>query len=795
MCYNSLTTKPRDCYSVILEEKTVKKAFKCIVSVILAICILTGAVVTTFAASDEVYLSDLRLIYADDYNEAERLLAETKLEGYRLYSYNLNANTEKTGVWLAYKTTRDVDDAITDISVMQMGGGYSEGNYQAMIEKSRLEYLAMGKIYLEAVKYFTKAYNADNFLAKSAYRQLNFYAGLDDHGTKRLGEIMVSGALTDSDLATLFLQGNVKVLENMRSLLSMGVSYNEDGMHYLERVGKIVSEMGEGEGYEPFEEVEVEISLTDEDELELYSKLIAPNIPVFRNMFGELAAYEAELNYEDDEFTDLEIKYAEYKAIAEMMRAVNYLDGKTLYDFCMEYRLDTSDYSAVYPLAAALNDGQAAMTKTTHYYDVVRYSMTKYPEESINAEIEALEEEYFEIPFNVYTGVDRSMFNGNFALTTAASRADAYNDSKTLTDALFGNGAWVGTSAQIVTGAVGVGLFIGAIVRTAKGGFGASEQTVKELTSKAMQKLAGESTKAAEEAVFNTPGAKKFIQDFLDNPEFVSEFNRTGLINARCGKKLHYIYAQVHNNSQKFNSKIRDQIDELTNTYMTERDNAYKSGLDAAKASVKSTVLKARLFTGALYILGAASLGYSAYSLYKKIYDYYHPKYDAIPVAMVDLVRTSEGDRYIKYDVVLEAQAKENGTYAAADLNAFAGQRWNALYYTKSYEAGKPLLAQFMLRKMDNQAGEGYLPVHRFGEGICYDLNKYNFSSASDNIFLSVKQSDNQKSAVTDVPAIVGTLFGSGLLLISAFVGVGIGIGGTIGVQSALKKKKKEQGA
>ena len=68
---------------------------------------------------------------------------------------------------------------------------------------------------------------------------------------------------------------------------------------------------------------------------------------------------------------------------------------------------------------------------------------------------------------------------------------------------------------------------------------------------------------------------------------------------------------------------------------------------------------------------------------------------------------------------------------------------------------------------------------------------KYNFSSSSDNIFLSVKRSDNQKSAVTDVPEIVGSIFGGGLLAILAVAGVGVGVGGTIGVQAVVKKKNK----
>lgn len=748
---------------------------------------LSGSIVTTFAAPNEVYLADLRLVYADSYDEAKLVLENTKLEGYKVLKENLNSNSGKTGVWLVYKTTNDVDEAITDIAVMQMDGGYTEGNYQEMIEKSRLEYLGMGKIYLEAIKYFTKAYNAGNFLAKSAYRQLNFYSGLDDYKTKRLGDIVVSGALTDSDLATLFLQGNTHVLNNIRSLLAMGVSYNEDGMHYLERVGKIVEQMGEGEGYEPFEEVEVEMSLVDEDELELYSKLIAPNIPVFRNMFEELAAYEDELIYDDEEFTDLEIKYAEYKAMANMMRAVNYLNGKTLYDFCMEYTLDKSDYTSIYPLAAALNDGQAAMTKTAHYYDVVRYSMTDFPEETIDAEISASEENYKDVAFSVYAGVDREIFNGNFAITSAATRADAYNGSQSLMETLFGNGAWKATGANIAAGVVGVGLFTWAIIRTSKGGFGASQELVKEATRVATMKANFEVNTALFNANMNVYYLDTTFKDLekwygVTVSKKVSDAWETATFWQKT-ETLNNIFAEnglSHGGAPKEIAEVYNSVKPV-----------HESAMETAKKSVENAVLKARLFTGALYVLGAASLGYSAYSLYKQIYDHYHPTYDAIPMALVDLVRTTEGDRYIKYDVVCEAVAKDNGEYAAADLNAFAGQRWNAVYYTKSYEAGKPLLEKFVLSKSDYLADEKYLPVHRFGEDVCYDLNKYNFSSSSDNIFLSIKQSDNQKSAVADVPDIVGSVFGTGLILISAAAGAALGIGGTVGVQSVLKRKKK----
>ena len=799
-----------------------KKTIKGVISVLLVLSMLLSTSMVVFAAKEEVYLSDLRLVYANSYDEAKRVLSETKLQGYQLLNCNLNTNSGfvnsmlgTTGVWLAYKTTTDIDDAITDISIMQMGGGYSEGNFQEMIKKSKDEYLAMGRIYLDAVDYFAQAYDAGNFLAESAYRQLNFYTGLDDFDDDKLGHIFANLVVFATDLATLFMQGNSYVLNNIRSLLAMGVSYNEEGLHYLQRVSLLASGTYNGYMDESLKDVTADdINIEDEEDIDVLAALIAANIPTFRKMFEELSAYEAELNYEDETFTDLELKYAEHKAMADMMRAVNYLNGQSLYDFVMSYTLDTNDYSSLYPLAQALNKGQIAMTKVMHYYDVVRYSMNEGPEELIDERIAELEAKYANNPIDVYTGVDRDMYNGTFALTSAASRADAYTDSASLAEVLFGNGAWVATGAQIAAGAVGIGLFTWAIVRSAK------KAPVQDVYTNFFVENGVQSLDKQIASLNNNFGSFRLDQVGWDGASYIPKgtglFENSGTSSELVGQylarmmnrcapenipttegQIEYL-SKMLNDGFKFGSDVEiQQFEAIRHDYYNRVQaitdwNAADEKLLAENA-IKSTTTSwgTRFFTGALYVFGALSTAYSAISLYTKVYDYYHPEYEVIPEAMVDLVRTVDGDRYIKYDVVLEAKMRD-GEYHAGDLNAFKGQRWNALYYTKSYEAGKPLLAEFAVSNVSNRAESGHLAVHRFGETVCYDLNKYNFNSSSENVFLSVAQSENQKSAVTDVPEVVGSIFGAGIWFIAGTLGVALGIGGTLGTQFLLNKKKKE---
>lgn len=199
--------------------------------------------------------------------------------------------------------------------------------------------------------------------------------------------------------------------------------------------------------------------------------------------------------------------------------------------------------------------------------------------------------------------------------------------------------------------------------------------------------------------------------------------------------------------------------------------------------------------TASLYIVGGAMMIYTAIALGVARYNQRHPDYADIPVALVDLVTTVDGDRFVKYDAVLEAEPGEDGTYAPGDTNAFAGERWNALYFTRSYEAGQPLLAEIVVSYDNNKPGEGYAPVHRFGEIVSYDLNKYCFSSKADSVYLSVKQSENNKSAVEDVPSLIGSLISSGILFLAVGGGVLAGAGLTYAVQQISKKKKNKKEA
>ena len=766
-----------------------KKTLRRVLSLVLIVSLLLVSNLQVFAATEEVYLSDLRIIYAEDYNEAKEILSGTDFKDYKLLNENLNEGTKEIGVWLAYKTTTDIDDAITDLSVMQMDGGYKEGNYQEMIKESLEEYKKMGEKYETIIEYFNTAYDEDHFLAKLAYRQLNLYTVktldidkkyIPSFEGELLGDIFYDGIDSD-ELAEMFMEGNSYALNNIRSLLAMGVSYNEDGKTYMEKVGEAAAEMND------------DPEVFDAEEYDDIAANMVITLTTIRDMFKELSAYEDELNFNDKEVSTDELKYAEHMALANMMRDVEYLDGQTLYEFVLNYDGDKNDYSSLYPLVAALNEAQTELVNLICFYNVIRYSMASYPEEFLESEIAALEEEYEDEPFNIYEGVDRTVFKGTFALTTDAYRADAYTDKNTLADAYFGGWHSVLTASGITAGATGIGfMFWGAMtkkaenlnsalilaknetIRTAK--YFYQEDLAEAVNAVAGKTLTLDPSMTSEQVVDNLIG--KYLTQFdVSGMSFNAKFNVLKNSYSDIMLKMSTDDYLQYANVNKFVFNAKDKFNADYNQLISEKV------IDTTTTQMAASTV--------IFIAGGAMLLYSAIVLSCTAICYYHPSYSDIPMSMVDMRQTTYGDRYIKYEVVREAEAQKNGDYAAGDLNAFEAQRWNALYYTKSYEAGKPLLAdEFVVSTSNNKAKDGYTPVHRFGEEICYDLNKYNFSNKSPSIYLSVKQSKNDKSAVADVPEVVGSIFGGGLWMLFGGVGALFGVGGTLGTQALLKKKR-----
>ena len=381
---------------------------KRIISFILTLTLLFSFVsVYASAASGEEYISDVALVYEDTLEDAKAAIAGTD---WKLYEQDLNPDADylfDDGVYLIYKTSTNVEDAITDLRVMDMYGGYSTSNYKNQLEATREEY--MKKIaYVRAVaEEFKTLYNAGDKMAELAYRQMNYYKDTDTNSL--MGDFMLN-IPNDDALVTVMMEGNAYIVTNLISLLAVGVS-GGSGKSLAERVSEMYA---------------IKDTLTD---LDCYD-----DASVLANEFAELTAvvkrYDAlveDYDLDDEDMTEEEAEFiAGYASVALALEKIPYGE-ETLKDFIARNSWEIKD---LYPVAAALSDGQMALTEMGVFTRVLQYNSPSASIEDLYATVEENEKAFtdengnIEV-FDVYLGVDRSIFEGNFAFTNAAERNQA----------------------------------------------------------------------------------------------------------------------------------------------------------------------------------------------------------------------------------------------------------------------------------------------------------------------------------------------------------------------------------
>ena len=210
---------------------------------------------------------------------------------------------------------------------------------------------------------------------------------------------------------------------------------------------------------------------------------------------------------------------------------------------------------------------------------------------------------------------------------------------------------------------------------------------------------------------------------------------------------------------------------------------AFQNGNPNAKITVSTSKV---VLSSIGVAVGVAMIAFSIYSIVQ-IVDKYNPSYTKIPSNMVDTVATDNGSRYINYTVVNSLyQDGDKTAEKPGDTNAYDGKQWNAIYYTKSFEAGKCMTSTGYFIDSAENFGK-YTPVAAFGTKNCYDLNLFNDNENTENIFVAFGNSNNKKSAETSVPTVIGSMLSYGAIAISGAIGMGLGMC----IMSLIKRKKE----
>ena len=385
-----------------------------IISLVLVLATLFSIfAVTVNAASGEEFISEVALVYENSVEDAKRAIEGTD---WKLFEQDLNPDADvliDDGVYLIYKTSTNVEDAITDLRVMDMYGGFGVTNYEKQLEASRTAYTEMIGTLRLAVAEFKEKYKADDEMAKLAYRQMNYYKDVKTEGgtetDMKMGDFFLNMPTDDKVVQVLF-EGNAIVVSNLISLLAVGISgQGSDTLSTKVR-----------------EKYAIKDTLTDEAFYDDASSLLS-SLADIRAKLLRYDALASEHTLDDENISEEEFVFmAQYASLAILLEEIK-LGETSFADLVRGGKYTEVD---LYPIVAALTEGQLALIKMGQFETVLKYNSPSKPTSELNALLDEMETEMKDdngniVPVDVYMGVDRSVFKGTVAFTTAAERHQA----------------------------------------------------------------------------------------------------------------------------------------------------------------------------------------------------------------------------------------------------------------------------------------------------------------------------------------------------------------------------------
>ena len=400
-----------------------------IVSLILVLAtLMTSLPLTVFAeeinnggsAEQELYIKEVKLVQAKNREEAANLLA---LNGYQMLDYNLNEGTGKDGIWLGYISTTDPTEAIYDLKLMNMDGGFTRTSMEKALEaqKSALSEMAVDLEYL--MDEFAEAYEAGSEPAKSAYRALNVFRVVDGETElleeNGLGYKIVHGEITLTNITEILLFCDPTFVDTIVKLLTMGIQT---------RNGNWLQKLSEAGPYD--EDTEY---MKDEEELErraeqllnviqlysgIYNAMVKSGLmpddfdenfnPVYKDNGAEgdttLTAEEADLQKVD------ESRYKFYKIAADELAKYSYgTEGETLKDLFVSLE-EEYNTKVLYPMVSVLSDAEFSALSYGCFLEMVTGAdATEATFESYDEVLDIITEEQSSV--YLYLGVDKALFD------------------------------------------------------------------------------------------------------------------------------------------------------------------------------------------------------------------------------------------------------------------------------------------------------------------------------------------------------------------------------------------------
>ena len=665
-----------------------------------------------------------------------------------------NANSEYAkddmSVYICYKTTTDRSEAITDIALMNMKGGYDVHDYDLLMESNfKDNIIPFVDNFLAAIKEYRTNYKSSNAANKKRaefiHGVLNKYTD-DDCDKAGLGDLLLNETKYEmgddaydklskedknkhADILTIIAQANGQSALTIENAITRACDTNDNT--WIDRFLKTTyDDLVDETELSPSKAKKELDKLYFDDAETIYDDMLSQFVEYidgyddaksFLDTYDKDEVDKAVKAYEnmsdnEDENTKTNIETAYTDAMKQIQTAITSAETVAIYDYLSktkygdETMLDffknaekeaKDDKSVLYPMVASLTEGQRAGLDFVSLKELVSMAIVD-PDDIKLSYLDQMK------TVSIYAGVDRGIFEkGGVGLTSDAIRNKAadqeVDDPESTFNALF--------YCSVVSASLMIGSAVGLGIAT---------------------------------------GVFKHLRDALD---------------------LGYSVGTAEQLSFYFSA----------------------------------TSLCSRLLIAVPIVCAIVTVILLAFTIdeAKKMYNI---EYDSIPRYMVDekdiVEYNSKGEKIVRknqsayYKVVECTRNSSNEMYASignsGDLNGTIGKQWLAMYYEKN-EANAPILADSLMAVVKSkEVPAGYKTgLHMFGTEAAENLNNtlYVWNSSAPKIYVYYKTEEPDTSG----SGAEGSSFTAGYIAIAGGAGLLIGSVVTAICMNASKKKKKEE--
>ncbi len=732
------------------------KTIKLTISLILcAVIVFQPFTASAARSSGKTYVKEMILSYGKTSDEAKKWLTNN---GYEILNYDLNEGADdiwstKRSVYLGYKTTDEVDEAITDMRLMNMNGGYSVQDYQIMLEEQKSNIEAFLNDFIVSVNEYRTNYNNGQERAKAAYKMLNML--YDDDTQQNMGDLLLNkvkqeysdeewNALSDeeqskiADMTTILMQANADAVLSIEQSIAMATD-SGDAL-WVERYSQAETYDDMLDNLIKTERLTVNnASQRLAAEYDKDAKAIASKFEDYKKYLENYTSTDIRLTSSEEEIEayqkeNADFDYINWFAAGTQYELISQLtnDDISLLDLINDEELDLSgeDACMLYPLAASLTKGQRACLDFLSMYQLIALGVnddTAVKETISDYDLTKFEEQ----KASVYDGVDRSVFTGRVALTNDALRLQA----STGKNAVRSMSDYYSDTTYILWKIFG---------------FSAACMTI----------------------AWSTCGFLKFLAASMDIT------------------------------SKSFKKQADDLWQEWFDSWGLQSKKEYQPLMqksEEAARGIGSVNSWSRYFKYAGIALTCVSLvilGISLWSTIEDMKEYYKSDFTPIPIYMVNESVNENDEKVFTYYTAVKCNRSDMGMVTdeskiledIGDINGDVGRQWVALYTTKDQSAGYPLTADFTVQFQNTNIPDQKSALSMFAENTAQNLtnskNGYTYSDSKNGIYMFYGADDS---------AYAGSIFSN-----TTYALIGGGITAVIAVMLAVITntiKKKKNGA